>query len=243
MTFNLKGWKRIAPLGTVSTGAGSTKSLYVYHAPTADTLAVIEGTGYFNALIKDLAVGDIIMVLSDYGGTPQRRDYFVNSVTTNVGLTKDARDLADNTTGTAGSTLAAGVGRYVLPFFINLADIASGDLLTNYLIGHRFKLLSFDFRVSKPATTGAKAATLNLEIGSPGTDVTGGVIALTSANCTPQGVAVAGTAITAANVGLATDVMSIEASAVTAFIEGNGWMLIGIQNMDVADAVASLNAN
>jgi len=150
----------------------------------------------------------------------------------------DYEDITDNTGGAIGRTAAAGVGIQTLAFFMNLADIANGDLLTNYVPGYRFKILKADFRVLKPVTTGAKLATLNLEIGT--TNLTGGAIALTSANCTPAGVAVAGTAITADNVGTATDSFSVEASSVTTFVEGNGWLLVSIQNMDDADAFASV---
>lgn len=120
---------------------------------------------------------------------------------------------------------------YVIPFFFNLAEItATGDLLTNYTIGHRFAIVGVDFHVCKAATTAAKLATINLEIGS--TNLTGGVVSLTSANCTPIGAAVAGTAITAANTGTSTDTLSIECSAVTAFVEGSGWLLVKVQNLD-----------
>lgn len=146
--------------------------------------------------------------------------------------------LTDSTTGTAADTLAAGVGIQTLAFFMPLASMAAnGDLLTNYVPGYKFKILSVDYQVCKPATTASKAATLNLEIGT--TNVTGGVVALTSANCTPAGVAVAGTAVTAANTGSAADTISIEAASVTVFVEGDGWLLVKIQNMDIADAVAS----
>lgn len=147
--------------------------------------------------------------------------------------------LTDSSTGTAANTLAAGVGCTTLAFFLNLASIAgNGDLLTNYTPGYKFKILSVDFRVCKAVTTGSKAATLNLEIGT--TDLTGGVVALTSANCTPAGAAVAGSAVTAANTGSSSDTISIEASSVTAFVEGDGWLLVKIQNMDTADAIASI---
>lgn len=239
MAYNLDGWKRYASLGSIGNGSGSTKSIYAYHSN--DTLAVIEGSGYFNSLINDLSVGDLVDVMADLDGTPQQRRYFVSSVTTNVALSRvNPLDLTDSSGGTAGATIAAGVGMATLAFFINLADIANGDLLTNYVPGYRFKINKVDFRVSKPATTAAKLATLNLEIGT--TDLTGGVVALTSANCTPAGAAVAGSAVTAANVGTSTDSFSIEASSVTAFVEGNGWILVSIQNMDTADAFASIAA-
>lgn len=130
------------------------------------------------------------------------------------------------------------VGVYILPVYINLASITgAGDVLTNYIPGHAFKILSVDWRQMIPVTTAAKLATLNLEIGT--TDLTGGTVALTSATCTPMGVAVAGAAITGANVGTATDSISIEASAVTAFAEGTGTLLIEIQN---TDTLAEFNA-
>lgn len=153
----------------------------------------------------------------------------------------DASQVAftDDTTGTVSDTMAAGVGVHTISIPITLAAITgAGDVITTYTPGYKFKLLAVDFRIFEPVTTAAKAATLNLEIGTA--NVTGGVIALTSANCTPLGVAVAGSAITAANTGSATDAISIEAASVTAFVEGAGVVLIKIQNMDTADAAASV---
>lgn len=146
--------------------------------------------------------------------------------------------LTDNTTGAAGTTLAAGVGDFTLPLYVNLADLAAADLVTTFTLGFKFKILSMDFVVEKAATTAAKAATLTPKIS--GVAVTGGVLSLTSANCTPQGVVVAGTAVTALNTGASNATISITGSAVTAFVEGAGWILLRIQNMDSADAIASL---
>jgi hypothetical protein len=67
-------------------------------------------------------------------------------------------------------------------------------------------------------------ASLNLEINA--VNLTGGVISLTSANCTPLGAVIAGTAITANNTFGATDTISVEASSVTAFVEGEGVLLL-----------------
>lgn len=147
--------------------------------------------------------------------------------------------ITDSTTGTAANTAAAGTGVITLAFHVNLASLAAnGDVLTDYVPGYKFKILAVDFRVCKAVTTAAKAASINLEIVS--TDLTGGVVALTSANCTPAGVAVAGSAVTAANTGTAAQAFSIEVSGVTAFVEGDGWILVKIQNMDSADAFASI---
>lgn len=146
--------------------------------------------------------------------------------------------LTDNTTGVASNTLAAPAGVYTLSFFIDAAVIANGDLLTNYVPGHKFKILKFDARCAAPVTTAAKASNLNLEINT--TNLTGGVIAL--AGLYALGAAQAGTAISGANTGNATDSFSIEAAATTAFVEGSFWLLVSIQNMDSADALASLAA-
>jgi len=149
--------------------------------------------------------------------------------------------LVDNSTGSASSTIAAGAGCYVLSVPVNLASITgAGDVLTNFVPGHKFKILKETFAVTVAVTTGSKAATLNSEIGT--TNVTGSAVALTSANCTPLGALVAGGAITAANTGSATDTFSVEAASVTAFAEGAGVYLALIQNMDTADAIASLIA-
>lgn len=146
--------------------------------------------------------------------------------------------VTDSTGGTSSSTLEAGVGVQTIAIPINLPSLANGDVLTNYTPGYKFKVLSVSFAVSVAVTTAAKAATLNLEIGT--TNLTGGVVALTSANCTPLGALVAGTAITAANTGTSTDTISVEASSVTTFVEGAGYLLIKLQNMDTTDAFASI---
>lgn len=204
-------------------GTGITNGALTASTTYVQTSVVQQVTG--------LSDGDIVGIGAYDNGTDNGLD--IDSITIAI-----VEPLTDSTTGTAATTLAAGVGIQTLAFFIDLATLANGDTLTNYTPGYKFKLLSFDFRVHKAATTAAKAATLNLEIGT--TNVTGGAIALTSANCTPAGAAVAGSAITAANTGTSSDTLSIEASSVTAFVEGNGWAIIKIQNMDTADAVASL---
>jgi len=99
-----------------------------------------------------------------------------------------------------------------------LAGIANGDLITNWTPGFAGTLVSLHAFVYVAATTAAKAATLNLEIGA--TNTTGGALALTSANMTPKGAVVNASAITAANVFTNVDTISLEASGVTTFIEG-----------------------
>lgn len=115
----------------------------------------------------------------------------------------------------------------VLSFPVDLAAIAAaGDVVTNFTPGFAGRIISVAFVVTKPVTTAAKAATLNLEIGS--TNLTGGVIALTSANATPLGKVIVGTTITAADGFDADDTISVEAASVTAFVEGEGVLLVTV---------------
>lgn len=179
----------------------------------------VDGTSFGQAAADKISV---------YGATPviQRTDASQVAIT-------------DSTTGTVADTFAAGVGVHTISIPITLANITgAGDVLTTYTPGYKFKILSADFAVTTAATTAAKAATLNLEIGA--TNVTGGEIALTSANCTPLGAVVAGAAITAANTGSASATISVESASVTAFVEGAGVLLLKVQNMDTADMAASI---
>lgn len=141
-------------------------------------------------------------------------------------------------TNSASSTACA----YILPIHVTLAQITgAGDVLTNHVVGHAFKILAVDAVVDKVVTTGAKLASLNLEIGT--TNLTGGVVALTSSNCTPLGARVAGSSVTANNTGTATDTLSIEAASVTAFSEGEVIVLILIQNLDTINAMGTLGVH
>jgi len=149
-------------------------------------------------------------------------------------------DFTDSTSGdSTTTTLAEGVGQGIWTHQISLADVADGDVLTTFTPGFHGQIDALDFVVGVPVTTAAKASTLNMEIGT--TNLTGGTVALTSANCTPQGAEVAGAAVTAANVFTATDTLSVEASSTTAFAEGDGMLVITYTNLDTADAVSGLN--
>jgi hypothetical protein len=150
--------------------------------------------------------------------------------------------LTDSTGGTAGTTLAAGVG--VTPVTIPLTSLATGlstsaiDLLTGYTPGFRFRIVSLEF-VTTVAGTGAGASqTFNLEIGT--TNVTGGVLSLTLASQAAIGTITAATAITANNIGSSTDAISLEmAAGGTVFTAGAGYFIMELQNLDTADAIAS----
>ena len=152
--------------------------------------------------------------------------------------------LTDNSTGTQSNTIAAGTG--VATVTIPLTSLATGlstlaiDLLTTYTPGYRFKLLAFDFITTIVGAGAGASQVFNLEIGT--TNVTGGILTVTLAGTATIGVLTAGSAITALNVGTVSDTISIEMGAGgTVFTSGSGYFVLKIQNMDSADAVASLS--
>jgi len=112
----------------------------------------------------------------------------------------------------------------VISIPITLAKLADGDVVTTFAPGFNGRIKALDFVVHDPVTTGAKASTLNAEIGT--TNLTGGTVALTSAACTPLGKIVAGAAITDKAGFKDTDTISIEAASTTTFAEGDGVLLI-----------------
>lgn len=143
-------------------------------------------------------------------------------------------------TNSTGATLAAGSsiqlmfemvdGNSRIPITIPLpplATITAADIVTEMRPGIAGTIEYWEFVTTIAATTAAKAATLNLEIDT--TNVTGGTIALTSANVTPKGVVVPASAITGANVLTRDSKLSVEASAVTAFAEGEGYLVVYIR--------------
>jgi hypothetical protein len=140
----------------------------------------------------------------------------------------------------ANNTLEGGAGRMVVPLRVNLVELTTGDLLTAYTPGFAGKVVSVAYAVATAATTTGKAATVTPKIGS--TALSGGVLALTTTNASGKGTVVASTAISGANTFTNSDTLSITASAVTAFAEGAGWLLLGLQNLETIDDFADLAA-
>ena len=120
-------------------------------------------------------------------------------------------------------------GPHTKTFELDLASITAADVITAITPGYAGRLKKAYFVADKAVTTGSKAATLQPKITPNGgalTPTTGGAIALTSAALTPKGAVVAGSAITAANTFGASDTLSVVASAVTAFAEGTGNLVL-----------------
>ncbi len=122
-----------------------------------------------------------------------------------------------------------GVKGSILSIPVTLAEIAAGNLVQPFVPGFEGHILAAQFVVTTPATTAAKAATLQPQItpsGGAAANTTGGAIGLTTANCGALGDVVAGSAITGANAFGAKDSIGVVASGVTAFAEGAGVLLL-----------------
>lgn len=107
-----------------------------------------------------------------------------------------------------------------------LSTITVADVITEIRPGIAGTIEYWEFVSTIAVTTAAKLATLNLEIDT--TNVVGGDIALTSAALTPKGVVVGATP-TGSNTLTRESKLSVEASAVTAFVEGEGFLVVYIR--------------
>ena len=125
---------------------------------------------------------------------------------------------------TCANVLGASVNYGHWSFFFDMADIADGDLVSIFVPAFAGTITKIWWIQGDPVTTASKGSTINVEIGT--TNLTGGVLTLTSAACTPLGKMIAATAVTANNVFNNTDTISVEASSTTTFIEGEGTLVI-----------------
>lgn len=170
------------------------------------------------------------------GGNPQPALTTTALKALNTTLLTGIAAFTDNTGGSASDTLAAGVGIFDWTFYVSLPDVTNADLIGAFTPGYAFKVLKVDFLHEKAVTTGAKAATLTPKIN--GSAITGGVLALSGTYA--AGAVTAGSTVTAANTGTSSQTFSITASGVTTFTEGNGTIRVRVQNMDSANAFASI---
>lgn len=150
-------------------------------------------------------------------------------------------DLTDSTgaAATAGTTLQAGVGVYVLPVSLQLSDLTN-NIIAVITPGHAFRILKVDWANNK-AGGAAGAATITPTV-SNGT-LAGGVITL--GGTTTVGAVTAGTAVTQTFANASTSVASLTltASGVTTYTSGDGSILVYIQNVDTIHAIAALNTS
>jgi hypothetical protein len=153
-----------------------------------------------------------------------------------------AVDYSALTTAGAVVNLAAatGVGISVLAFpHTFIGGTAAVQPVTAYIIGYKFRLVSWCW-VNEVLLVGAGGSRVaNMVIGAV---PVGAPSTITIDVATPTvGAKISGTAFASANTGSASDTFSIQiANGGTAFTAGSGTFLVLIQNMDTADAVASL---
>ena len=235
VTFGSTAWMAVGGVIFISDGTDwGHFRVQSIGSPTSATLVFL---GQTDDAAPAAVIGSGAAVMA--GGTQQDFDAAALQALNTELITTDAAIAAftDDSEGTASDTIAAGVGMFTLAAFVNLAQITATTIFS-YTPGFAFKVMAIQFSAEIAVTTGSKAVTLTPAIAGAG--VTGGALALTSANCTPKGTTVSGSAITGGNTGTNAQTLSLAASSVTAFAEGSGWVLLRIVNLDTANAVASL---
>jgi predicted RecA/RadA family phage recombinase len=232
---------------TIYKGSLVTSDAAGYAIPAANTA----GTFFMGVAAEQKTAGETIrvyrrgifnfaasgMAITDIGSRVYVSDSATVTTTVGNGIYVGKIMAVDSATSVwvsleSGEALSAIYVRSILTIPVKLAKVATGDVVTTYTPGFAGVIEKMSFVVTDPVITGSKAATLNLEIGTA--NLTGGSLALTSANCTPLGAVIDATAITAGNVFGASDTISVEAASVTAFAEGEGALLIVIKCLAAA---------
>lgn len=196
-------------------------------------------TGVFMGYTDDSAPAAVV----DSGAKVSPSGVEVPALTTtalkalNATLLTGISAFTDNTGGSASSTLAAGVGIHYWSFYAKLSDVTAAASVGAFTPGYAFKILSISW-LGLQAGTGA-GATITFTPTISGVAITGGVLVPTLANAT-AGSVVAASTITGANTGTSASTFALTASAITAFTNGTGTIIVKVQNTDEANAFASL---
>lgn len=80
MPYDVKGLNRLANIGT--SGSAANPSIWTY--VTTDTHATVIAANYFNPQASFMQVGDVIIAVSSFGGTPVVRLLVVTANTGTV---------------------------------------------------------------------------------------------------------------------------------------------------------------
>lgn len=183
-------------------------------------------------LVCDKFTGKTGMTFGVFGATPvaQRADASQVAIT-------------DSGTGTVSDTIAAGVGVSTMHFPFEFTTSTSAiDVVTAFVPGYKFKILDWawvDGGTLLVGSSGSRVANMEIETTDVGTSPSTCTVIQAS---TADGRRIDGAAVSGANTGSATDTFSIEiASGGTDITAGNGAFHVVIQNMDTADAFASIS--
>jgi hypothetical protein len=131
--------------------------------------------------------------------------------------------------------VGAGTGKVAVTWSVTLATLTDAAQW-HWTPGFNGRLTKVTFVTHTPATTAGKLTTLTPSIA--GTNVTGGVLALTTAAANTRDKALAGTTITGNNSFTSTQTITLTASSTTAFTEGSGEVQIEAVNDDTRKGVA-----
>jgi hypothetical protein len=113
---------------------------------------------------------------------------------------------------------------------------------TGLVVGHRFQVMSWEFITGTTAGTGSGASLVfNLEIGTTDVGTTPSTCTVTLAGTSDIGERTAATTVTGAATGTSAEAISVElAASGTVFSAGVATLYVVIQNLDTADAFATL---
>jgi hypothetical protein len=194
--------------------------------------------------LPDATVGSVIGSGAKVSASgPQSADFNTTELKAlNATLLAGIAAFTDNTGGTASDTLAAGVGIFELSIpHTFIGGTSAVEPVTDLVLGFNFKVLAWHF-VTHVALVGAGGSRVaNLEINSTDVGTVASTCTIPIAN-TAVGTVTAATAVAGNNTGNTAATLSIEiANGGTAFTAGSGTFVIRIQNMDTANALASLS--
>ena len=209
-----------------SPDAGATSAFGTIWLDSATHKLNIKDDLGVNRVLPLTAADDALAVHLAGAETVTGAKTFTNAGSPKINNSADtfAATLKSNATAPRTITLPDATGEPMLNLILSIPCVLKAHTTTSiaarFTPGFAGTITGISFSVTDPVTTGAKLGTFTPAIAAVST--TGGAVALTSANCTPVGAAVAGSAITAANTFTAAQEVTIVASAVTAFIEGQG---------------------
>lgn len=108
---------------------------------------------------------------------------------------------------------------------VDLSDVADADAFS-YTPNFAGSIVGVRFVPTTVTSTAGKKTTLTTKIGT--TALTGGIVRLSTKNCSVAGVPVPGSRITALNHFAETDTINVVAGSTTAFVEGKGYLVLDL---------------
>lgn len=139
----------------------------------------------------------------------------------------------DHYLGATGQNLlpTGGISTLTKTWDMTVGGTGGANIINGWTPGYRFAIISISGVVTTPSTGSAGTQTIDVQI--TGVATTGGVLVTTLAGTATAGVVVNASAVTAFNIGSATDTLSIVvATGGTVYTAGSMDLLITIQNLD-----------